>query len=125
MSEDLDKIIQHKQELRAKKKHKLNVYPIQEGLEDEIIDFIKGKELTEMEQMDLEDRLEAFFYGSKLKCRKRTYFFDNGFEFYVTNLTIDYRKLQHIRDSFPKFFKIEVSSEIDQGFSSLAVRLTL
>ena len=85
----------------------------------------KGKQLTEAELMDLEDRLEIFFYGCRLKCRKRTYFFSDGFEFYVINLSVDLRKLQHIKESFPKFFKAEVTAEMDQGYATLAVKLTL
>jgi len=60
-----------------------------------------------------------------LKCRKRTYFFSDGFEFYVINLSVDLRKLQHIKESFPKFFKVEVTAEMDQGYATLAVKLTL
>ena len=74
-----EKVRQHKEKVRAKKKEKgLNLWPIEEGLEDDIIDYIKGKKLTEAELMDLEDRLEIFFYGCRLKCRKRTYFFSDG-----------------------------------------------
>ena len=120
------KVLDHKREVRAKKKrHGMKLEPIEEGLEDDIIDYIKGKELTESELMDLEDRLEIFFYGCRLKCRKRTYFFSDGFEFYVINLSVDLRKLQHVKESFPKFFKAEVTSEMDQGYSTLAVKLTL
>ena len=64
----------------------LRLYPIEEGLEDEIIDYINGKELSENEKWDLENRLEDFFYGAKLKCRKPTYYFTDGFEFYVTEI---------------------------------------
>ena len=55
----------------------LRLYPIEEGLEDEIIDYINGKELSENEK------------------------------------------------SFPKFNQLSVSSEIEQGFSCLSVKLTL
>ena len=121
-----EKVRQHKEKVRAKKKEKgLNLWPIEEGLEDDIIDYIKGKKLTEAELMDLEDRLEIFFYGCRLKCRKRTYFFSDGFEFYVINLSVDLRKLQHIKESFPKFFKAEVTAEMDQGYATLAVKMTL
>ena len=106
--ESWEKVRQHKEKVRAKKKEKgLNLWPIEEGLEDDIIDYIKGKQLTEAELMDLEDRLEIFFYGCRLKCRKRTYFFSDGFEFYVI------------------FFKVEVTAEMDQGYATLAVKLTL
>ena len=121
-----EKVIEHKEQVRAKKKEKgMNLWPIEDGLEDDIIDYIKGKKLTESELMDLEDRLEMFFYGCRLKCRKRTYFFRDGFEFYVNNLSVDLRKLQHIKESFPKFYKAEVTSEMDQGYSTLGIKLTL
>ena len=94
----------------------LRLYPIEEGLEDDIIDYINGKELSDNENWDLENRLEDFFYGAKLKCRKPTYYFTDGFEFYVTEIYID---------SFPKFNQLSVSSEIEQGFSCLSVKLTL
>ena len=103
----------------------LRLYPIEEGLEDDIINYINGKELSETEKWDLENRLEDFFYGAKLKCRKPTYYFTDGFEFYVTEIYIDFRILEHIRKSFPKFNQLSVSSEIDQGFSTLSVKLTL
>ena len=83
----------------------LRLYPIEEGLE--------------------ENRLEDFFYGAKLKCRKPTYYFTDGFEFYVTEIYIDFRILEHVRKSFPKFNQLSVSSEIEQGFSCLSVKLTL
>lgn len=103
----------------------LRLYPIEEGLEDDIIDYINGKELSEMEEFDLNNRLEDYFYGAKLKCRKPTYFFNDGFEFYVTEIYIDFRILEHVRKSFPKFNQLSVSSEVDQGFSTLSVKLTL
>ena len=103
----------------------LRLYPIEEGLEDDIIDYINGKELSEMEEFDLNNRLEDYFYGAKLKCRKPTYFFTDGFEFYVTEIYIDFRILEHVRKSFPKFNQLSVSSEVDQGFSTLSVKLTL
>ena len=84
-----------------------------------------GKELSDNEKFDLDNRIEDFFYASGLKCRKETYFFRDGFEFYVTDLDIDIRKLIHIRDSFPKFNRVLVSSDIDQGFASLSVKLLL
>ena len=103
----------------------LKLYPIEEGLEDDIIDYINGKELSEMEEFDLNNRLEDYFYGAKLKCRKPTYFFTDGFEFYVTEIYIDFRILEHVRKSFPKFNQLSVSSDVDQGFSTLSVKLTL
>ena len=103
----------------------LRLYPIEEGLEDDIIDYINGKELSEMEEFDLNNRLEDYFYGAKLKCRKPTYFFTDGFEFYVTEIYIDFRILEHVRKSFPKFNQLSVSSEVDQGFSTLSLKLTL
>ena len=103
----------------------LRLYPIEEGLEDDIIDYINGKELSEMEEFDLNNRLEDYFYGAKLKCRKPTYFFTDGFEFYVTEIYIDFRILEHVRKSFPKFNQLSVSSEVDQGFSTLSIKLTL
>ena len=103
----------------------LRLYPIEEGLEDDIIDYINGKELSKNEKWDLENRLEDFFYGAKLKCRKPTYYFTDGFEFYVTEIYIDFRILEHVRKSFPKFNQLSVSSEIEQGFSCLSVKLTL
>ncbi|WP_413827641.1 hypothetical protein [Methanobrevibacter sp. UBA313] len=103
----------------------LRLYPIEEGLEDDIISVIKGKELSSNEKFDLDSRIEEFFYGAGLKCRKETYFFDNGFEFYVTELEIDLRKLVHIRDSFPKFDRVSVTTDMDQGFSTLAVKFKL
>ena len=103
----------------------LRLYPIEEDLEDDIIDYINGKELSEMEEFDLNNRLEDYFYGAKLKCRKPTYFFTDGFEFYVTEIYIDFRILEHVRKSFPKFNQLSVSSEVDQGFSTLSVKLTL
>ena len=103
----------------------LKLYPIEEGLEDDIIDYINGKELSEMEEFDLNNRLEDYFYGAKLKCRKPTYFFTDGFEVYVTEIYIDFRILEHVRKSFPKFNQLSVSSEVDQGFSTLSVKLTL
>ena len=103
----------------------LRLYPIEEGLEDDIIDYINGKELSDNEMFDLENRLEDFFYGAKLKCRKPTYFFTDGFEFYVTEIYIDLRILNHVRDSFPKFHQLSVSSEIESGYSTLSVKLTL
>ena len=103
----------------------LRLYPIEEDLEDDIIDYINGKELSEMEEFDLNNRLEDYFYGAKLKCRKPTYFFTDGFEFYVTEIYIDFRILEHVRKSFPKFNQLSVSSEVDQGFSTLSIKLTL
>ena len=103
----------------------LRLYPIEEDLEDDIIDYINGKELSEMEEFDLNNRLEDYFYGAKLKCRKPTYFFTDGFEFYVTEIYIDFRILEHVRKSFPKFNQLSVSSEVDQGFSTLSLKLTL
>lgn len=103
----------------------LRLYPIEEGLEDDIIDYINGKELSENEKWDLENRLEDFFYSAKLKCRKPTYYFTDGFEFYVTEIYIDFRILEHVKKSFPKFHQLSVSSEMDQGFSTLSVKLTL
>ncbi|AMK15943.1 hypothetical protein [Methanobrevibacter olleyae] len=103
----------------------LRLYPIEEGLEDDIIDFINEKELNENEKWDLNNRLEDFFYGAKLKCRKPTYFFTDGFEFYVTEIYIDFRILEHIKKSFPKFNQLSISSEIEAGFSTLSVKLTL
>ena len=42
----------------------LRLYPIEEGLEDDIIDYINEKELSKNEKWDLENRLEDFFYGA-------------------------------------------------------------
>lgn len=103
----------------------LRFYPIEEGLEDDIIDFINGKELSEQEEFDLNNRLEDYFYGAKLKCRKPTYFFTDGFEFYITEIYIDFRILEHVRNSFPKFHQLSVSSEIEAGYACLSVKLTL
>lgn len=103
----------------------LRLYPIEEGLEDDIIDFINEKELNDNEKWDLNNRLEDFFYGAKLKCRKPTYFFTDGFEFYVTEIYIDFRILEHIKKSFPKFNQLSISSEIEAGFSTLSIKLTL
>ena len=55
----------------------LRLYPIEEGLEDEIIDYINGKELSENEKWDLENRLEDFFYGAKLKLLYQSVFKSN------------------------------------------------
>ena len=49
----------------------------------------------------------------------------DGFEFYVTEIYIDFRILEHVRKSFSKFNQLSVSSEIEQGFSCLSVKLTL
>ena len=117
----LNDLIQELKEME----NELRLYPIEEGLEDDVIDYISGKELSDNEKFDLDNRIEDFFYASGLKCRKETYFFRDGFEFYVTDLDIDIRKLIHIRDSFPKFNRVLVSSDIDQGFASLSVKLLL
>ncbi len=103
----------------------LRLYPIEDGLEDDIIDYIDGKELSEFEKLDLENRIEEFFYCTQLKCRTNASFFANGFEVFFTNIDIDLRKLIHLKDSFPKFNKIEVISETEQGFNMLGVRLSL
>ena len=118
---DKDSLIQELKEME----NELRLYPIEEGLEDDVIDYISGKELSDNEKFDLDNRIEDFFYASGLKCRKETYFFRDGFEFYVTDLDIDIRKLIHIRDSFPKFNRVLVSSDIDQGFASLSFKLLL
>ncbi len=118
---DKDSLIQELKEME----NELRLYPIEEGLEDDVIDYISGKELSDNEKFDLDNRIEDFFYASGLKCRKETYFFRDGFEFYVTDLDIDIRKLIHIRDSFSKFNRVLVSSDIDQGFASLSVKLLL
>ena len=118
---DKDSLIQELKEME----NELRLYPIEEGLENDVIDYISGKELSDNEKFDLDNRIEDFFYASGLKCRKETYFFRDGFEFYVTDLDIDIRKLIHIRDSFPKFNRVLVSSDIDQGFASLSVKLLL
>ena len=103
----------------------LRLYPIEDGLEDDIIDFINGGVLSDFERLDLENRIEEFFYCTQLKCRTDVSFFANGFEVFFTNLDIDLRKLIHLRESFPKFNKIEVISETEQGFNMLGVRLSL
>ncbi len=118
---DKDSLIQELKEME----NELRLYPIEEGLENDVIDYISGKELSDNEKFDLDNRIEDFFYASGLKCRKETYFFRDGFEFYVTDLDIDIRKLIHIRDSFSKFNRVLVSSDIDQGFASLSVKLLL
>jgi hypothetical protein len=105
--------------------HELDLYPIEDNLEEDVINYINGEKLSDNDFFDLNNRLEEFFYGSGLKCRKTTYFFSNGFEFYVTNLDIDIRKLIHIQDSFPNFDKLSVSTDMDQGFATLSVKLTL
>ena len=43
-------------------KNDLRLYPIEEDLEDDIIDYINGKELSGMEEFDLNNRLEDYFY---------------------------------------------------------------
>ena len=118
---DKDSLIQELKEME----NELRLYPIEEGLEDDVIDYISGKELSDNEKFDLDNRIEDFFYASGLKCRKETYFFRDGFEFYVTDLDIDIRKLIHIRDSFPKFDRVSVTTDMDQGFSTLAVKFKL
>ncbi len=105
--------------------NELRLYPIEEGLENDIIDYINGKKLSKEETYNLHNRLEDFFYGSQLKCRKATYFFTDGFEFYVTEIYIDFRILEHVKKSFPKFHQLSVSSEIEAGFSTLSIKLTL
>lgn len=105
--------------------NELRLYPIEDNLEEDIIDYINGKSLSDFEKLDLINRLEEFFYGAQLRCRTDASFFDNGFEVFFTNLDIDLRKLVHIKNSFPKFNKIEIISEIEQGFNMLGVRLIL
>lgn len=105
--------------------NELRLYPIEDGLEEDIINFINGEELSDFDKLDLENRMEEFFYGAQLKCRSNAYFFKNGFEIYFTNLDLDLRKLVHVRDSFPKFNKLEVICDEDQGFNMLGVRLLL
>ena len=75
----------------------------------------------DLEEMENDLRLYPIEEG----CRKPTYYFTDGFEFYVTEIYIDFRILEHVKKSFPKFHQLSVSSEMDQGFSTLSVKLTL
>ena len=118
---DKDSLMESLNEMESE----LRLYPIEDGLEDDVISFIKNRDLSESEILDLNIRLEDFFYGAQIKCRREPDFFQNGFEFYMTNIELDLRKLNHVRDSFPSFSRVEVICDEDSGFPILGIRLIL
>ena len=54
---DKDSLIQELKEME----NELRLYPIEEGLEDEVIDNISGTELSDNQKFDLDNLMKIFF----------------------------------------------------------------